>query len=212
MNRIIILGAPGSGKGTQAAKINERLGITAISTGDMFREAIAEGTSLGNEAKSFMDKGELVPDAIVIGMVKERLEKPDCAAGFLLDGFPRTIPQAVELSKVVDIDLVLEIKCDRDGIVKRLSGRRVHPASGRVYHVVNKPPKKEGLDDETGEPLVQRNDDMPETIANRLDVYERQTAKLVDHYKEMERPQLVTVSGDQEIDKVSEDIVAALES
>ena len=212
MNRIIILGAPGSGKGTQAARINERLGITTISTGNMFREASAEGTSLGNEAKSFMDKGELVPDAIVIGMVKERLEKPDCASGFLLDGFPRTIPQAMELSKVVDIDLVLEIKCDRNGIVKRLSGRRVHPASGRVYHVVNNPPKKNGIDDETGEQLVQRNDDMPETIENRLDVYESQTAKLVDHYKEMDSPRLVSVSGDQEIDEVTKDIVSALDN
>lgn len=212
MNRMILLGPPGSGKGTQAARISERLGISAISTGDMFREAIRDGTELGLEAKGYMDKGELVPDGVVIGMVKERIAKDDCAGGFLLDGFPRTIPQAEALDREVEMDVVLEIRCDRDTIVRRLTGRRVHPASGRVYHVDHNPPKSEGLDDETGEELIQRDDDKPETVENRLDVYEAQTAALVGHYRDHEGTRLVSVDGDRGIDEVTAEILSELQA
>lgn len=212
VKRIIIVGPPGCGKGTQSSLISDHFGIKAISTGDMFRQAIRDETELGMEAKSYMDKGALVPDATVIGMVQERLRQPDCANGFLLDGFPRTIPQAEELDKAIDIDLVLEIKCDRDAIVKRLTGRRVHPASGRVYHVDNHPPRQEGVDDETGEPLIQRDDDKPATVMHRLDVYDKQTAALTGHYQGKKDTKLVSVDGNQPIAKVSGDIVAALEA
>ena len=212
MNRIIFLGPPGSGKGTQATRISQHLGISAISTGEMFRDAIRKETLLGNKAKSYMDKGELVPDEVVTAMVIERIDKPDCKNGFLLDGFPRTMPQAEALDKVVEIDMVLEIRCDRDNVVRRLTGRRTHPASGRVYHIENNPPKVEGLDDETGEPLVQRDDDKPETVLNRLDIYDRQTSSLTRHYESVGKVRLVSVDGNRGIDEVFGDIIAALQS
>ena len=165
MMRIILLGPPGAGKGTQAQLISKEFGIPQVSTGDMLRAAIKAGTELGKQAKSVMDKGQLVSDELIINLVKERIAQPDCANGCIFDGFPRTIAQAEALSAAnVNIDFVVEISVPDDEIVKRLSGRRSHPASGRVYHVVYNPPKVEGLDDETGEPLIQRDDDKEETL------------------------------------------------
>ena len=182
--RIILLGAPGAGKGTQAQAIMDKYGVPQISTGDMLRAAVKEGTPLGLEAKKVMDAGQLVSDELIIGLVKERIAQPDCAKGFLFDGFPRTIPQAEALkAEGVQIDVVLEIAVDDEEIVKRLSGRRVHEASGRVYHTIYNPPKVEGMDDETGEALIQREDDQESTVRKRLDIYHSQTAPLVDYYK-----------------------------
>lgn len=184
--RIILLGAPGAGKGTQAQFICEKFGIPQISTGDMLRAAVKAGTPLGIKAKEVMDRGELVSDDIIIGLVKERITESDCAKGFLFDGFPRTIPQAEAMVDAgVDIDHVLEIYVEDEEIVNRLSGRRVHEASGRVYHVRFNPPKEEGKDDETGETLVQRDDDKEDTVRNRLSVYHDQTEPLVAFYKEL---------------------------
>lgn len=184
--RIILLGAPGAGKGTQAQFITERFGIPQISTGDMLRAARKAGTTLGKQADSYMSAGELVPDDLIIALVKERITEPDCARGFLLDGFPRTIPQAQALEDAgVDIDHVIEIDVPDEEIVKRLSGRRVHEGSGRVYHVEFNPPQQEGLDDITGEPLVQRVDDQEETVRTRLHVYQEQTRPLVAFYHEL---------------------------
>lgn len=182
--RIILLGAPGAGKGTQAQFICEKYGIPQISTGDMLRAAVKAGTPLGLQAKEVMDRGELVSDDIIIGLVKERIKEDDCQSGFLFDGFPRTIPQAEAMVDAgVDIDHVLEIYVEDDEIVSRLSGRRVHPGSGRIYHIKYNPPKEEGKDDETGEPLVQRDDDQEETVRNRLAIYHEQTEPLVNFYK-----------------------------
>ena len=181
--RLILLGAPGAGKGTQATFIKEKFGIPQISTGDMLRAAVKAGTPLGIEAKKVMDSGGLVSDEIIINLVKERLKESDCANGYLFDGFPRTIPQAEAMKKAgVKIDFVLEIDVPHDAIIDRMSGRRTHPASGRTYHVKFNPPKQEGIDDITGEPLVQRDDDKEETVKKRLDVYEKQTRPLVDYY------------------------------
>lgn len=181
--RLILLGAPGAGKGTQATFIKEKFGIPQISTGDMLRAAVKAGTPLGIEAKKVMDSGGLVSDEIIINLVKERLKESDCANGYLFDGFPRTIPQAEAMKEAgVKIDFVLEIDVPHDAIVDRMSGRRTHPASGRTYHVKFNPPKQEGIDDITGEPLVQRDDDKEETVKKRLDVYEKQTRPLVDYY------------------------------
>ncbi|WP_334120105.1 adenylate kinase [Limnobacter sp.] len=181
--RLILLGAPGAGKGTQATFIKEKFGIPQISTGDMLRAAVKAGTPLGIEAKKVMDSGGLVSDDIIINLVKERLKESDCANGYLFDGFPRTIPQAEAMKEAgVKIDFVLEIDVPHDAIVDRMSGRRTHPASGRTYHVKFNPPKQEGIDDITGEPLVQRDDDKEETVKKRLDVYEKQTRPLVDYY------------------------------
>jgi len=181
--RLILLGAPGAGKGTQAQFIREKYDIPQISTGDMLRAAVKAGTPLGIEAKKVMDAGGLVSDDIIIGLVKDRLTQPDCAAGYLFDGFPRTIPQAEAMKAAgVAIDYVLEIAVDDSEIVERMSGRRVHPASGRSYHVRFNPPKVEGVDDVTGEPLVQRDDDREETVKKRLEVYHAQTRPLVDFY------------------------------
>jgi adenylate kinase len=184
--RLILLGAPGAGKGTQAQYITEKYGIPQISTGDMLRAAVKAETELGLQAKEVMDAGGLVSDDIIIGLVKERIAEADCAKGFLFDGFPRTIPQAQAMVEAgVNIDHVVEIAVDDEEIVSRLSGRRVHPGSGRVYHVVYNPPQREGLDDETGEPLVQRDDDQEETVRKRLEVYHSQTSPLVDFYQNM---------------------------
>lgn len=180
---IILLGPPGAGKGTQAKFISSHCNIPQISTGDMLREAVAAGNELGKRVKAVMDQGGLVTDDIIIDLVKERITKPDCANGFLFDGFPRTIPQAEALVEAnIDIDCVIEIKVPDEEIVSRLSGRRVHPESGRVYHIDHHPPKVQGKDDETGEPLVQRDDDKEETVRERLRVYKEQTEPLVGFY------------------------------
>ncbi len=181
--RLILLGPPGAGKGTQAAFIAQKFGIPQISTGDMLRAAIKAGSALGLAAKNVMDAGQLVPDEIVIGLVRERLKAPDCARGYLFDGFPRTIPQAQALKEAgVAIDFVLEIDVPDDEIITRMGGRRVHLASGRTYHVKFNPPKVEGRDDASGEPLVQRDDDKEQTVRQRLEVYRAQTRPLVEYY------------------------------
>ena len=182
--RLILLGAPGVGKGTQAQFITEAYGIPQISTGDMLRQAIAAETPLGLEVKGVMDRGELVTDEIIVNLVKERLAQPDCEKGFLFDGFPRTIPQAEAVEKAgIALDHVVEVQADEAEIIRRLSGRRVHPGSGRTYHTVYQPPQQEGIDDETGEALVQRDDDQEETVRERLRVYQEQTAPLVSFYQ-----------------------------
>ncbi len=181
--RVILLGGPGAGKGTQANYIKERYGIPQISTGDMLRAHVKAGTELGKQAKKIMDEGGLVSDDIIMGMVKERIQEEDCKNGFLFDGFPRTVPQAEALKAAgVPIDAVVEIDVPDEEIIKRMSGRRVHLASGRTYHVVFNPPKEEGKDDVTGEPLIQREDDQEETVRQRLKVYHEQTEPLVDFY------------------------------
>ena len=184
--RLILLGAPGAGKGTQAQFITEKFGIPQISTGDMLRAAVKAETELGLKAKAVMDAGGLVSDDIIIGLVKERIKQDDCQHGFLFDGFPRTIPQAEAMvSAGVAIDHVVEIAVEDEAIVARLSGRRVHPGSGRVYHIQYNPPKQENLDDETGEQLVQREDDHEDTVRKRLEVYHSQTAPLINFYQSM---------------------------
>jgi len=181
--RLILLGPPGAGKGTQAACITQKFGIPQISTGDMLRAAVKAGTPLGVAAKKVMDAGQLVSDEIIIGLVKERLKQPDCARGYLFDGFPRTIPQAEALKAAqVGLDFVLEIDVPDEEIIVRMSGRRTHAPSGRTYHVKFNPPKVEGRDDPTGEPLVQRDDDREETVRKRLEVYRAQTRPLVEYY------------------------------
>src|SRR6187397_161601 len=181
--RLILLGGPGAGKGTQAAFITQRYGIPQVSTGDMLRAAVKAGTPLGLAAKQVMDRGDLVSDEIIIGLVKERIKAPDCARGFLFDGFPRTIPQAEAMRAAsVPIEHVVEVAVPDSTIIERMSGRRVHVASGRTYHVKFNPPKKDMVDDVTGEPLVLRKDDEEATVRNRLDVYHKQTEPLVEYY------------------------------
>ena len=181
--RLILMGAPGAGKGTQASFLCQKYGIPQISTGDMLRAAVKAGTPLGQQAKAIMDSGGLVSDELIINLVKERIIQPDCVQGFLFDGFPRTIPQADAMKAGgVKIDYVLEIDVPFDAIIERMSGRRSHPASGRTYHVKFNAPKVDGLDDVTGEPLVQRDDDKEDTVRKRLDVYSAQTRPLVDYY------------------------------
>jgi len=212
--RLILLGAPGAGKGTQARFIIEKFGIPQISTGDMLRAAVKAKTELGLAAKKVMDAGGLVSDDIIIGLVKDRIEAPDCAGGFLFDGFPRTIPQAESMVAVgVDIDHVVEIAVDDEEIVQRLSGRRVHPASGRVYHVLHNPPQREGVDDETGEALVQRDDDKEDTVRKRLDVYQQQTRPLVNFYRSMAGPRAPAchlVEGVGSVEDIRAKVFAAL--
>ena len=212
--RIILLGAPGAGKGTQAQFIMEKYGIPQISTGDMLRAAVKAGTPLGLEAKKVMDAGQLVSDDLIIGLVKERIAQDDCANGFLLDGFPRTIPQAdAMVANGIKIDHVIEIDVPDEEIVKRMSGRRVHPGSGRVYHVVFNPPKVEGKDDVTGEDLVIRPDDEETTVRKRLTIYHEQTEPLVAYYGKMAESNEVKYSkfdGTQAVAAVSEAIVTAL--
>jgi adenylate kinase len=205
--RIILLGAPGAGKGTQAQFLCEQFGIPQISTGDMLRAAVAAGTELGRQAKSIMDSGGLVSDDIIIGLVKDRLEQPDCAPGCLFDGFPRTIPQAQAMVDAdITVDHVVEIAVDDEEIVGRLSGRRVHPASGRVYHILHNPPAVEGVDDVSGEALIQRDDDREETVRKRLDVYQQQTRPLVDFYSALEGPQYHRINGVGDVTAISAQI------
>ena len=215
--RVILLGAPGAGKGTQAQFIKEEFSIPQISTGDMLRAAVKAGTPLGLEAKKVMDAGGLVSDDIILGLVKERITEDDCANGFLFDGFPRTIPQAQALvEQGVDIDFVVEIDVDDEEIIERLSGRRVHPSSGRVYHVKYNPPKEDGKDDETGEELVQRDDDKEETVRKRLEVYQSQTRPLVDFYQDLAKkddakaPRYVRVAGVGSVDDIRNRVLGAL--
>jgi adenylate kinase len=213
MMGIILLGAPGAGKGTQAAYIIKEFGIPQISTGDMLRKAISEGTELGLKAKDIMDKGQLVSDDIVIGLVKERLKEPDCKNGYLFDGFPRTIAQADSLKQAgVKIDYVIEINVPFAEIVTRLSGRRVHAGSGRTYHVVYNPPKVMHKDDVTGEPLIQRDDDKEETIRNRLDVYAKQTAPLINYYSKEINAQYIKIDGTKDVDIIRQQIFDKLKA
>ena len=215
--RLILLGGPGAGKGTQAGFITQRYNIPQISTGDMLRAAVKAGTPLGKEAKKIMDKGALVSDDIIIGLVKERIQQDDCQKGFLFDGFPRTIPQAAAVADALaDIDSVVEIVVPDELIVERMSGRRVHMSSGRTYHVKNNPPKVANKDDVTGEPLVQRDDDREETVKKRLDVYRQQTRPLVDYYGrwaaagEPAAPKYRRISGLGPVDEIRERVLAAL--
>lgn len=215
--KLILLGAPGAGKGTQAKFICEKFGIPQISTGDMLRAAVKAGTPLGVEAKKVMDAGGLVSDDIIIGLVKERLKQDDCKAGYLFDGFPRTIPQADAMKSAgVGLDYVLEIDVADSEIIERMSGRRVHLASGRTYHVKFNPPKVEGHDDVTGEPLVQRDDDREETVKKRLSVYHSQTKPLVDYYAswaasgDAKAPKSRKVAGVGSVEAITAAVFAAL--
>ncbi len=215
--RLILLGAPGAGKGTQANLIKEKFNIPQISTGDMLRAAVKAGTPLGLAAKKVMDEGKLVSDDIIINLVKERIKEADCANGFLFDGFPRTIPQAQAMKDAgVPIDYVVEIDVADSEIVKRMSGRRVHPASGRTYHVVFNPPKVEGKDDITGEDLVQRPDDAEDTVLKRLNVYHEQTKPLVEYYSawaksgDANAPRVKHVPGVGSVDAIRDAVFKAL--
>jgi adenylate kinase len=215
--KLILLGGPGAGKGTQAAFITEKFGIPQISTGDMLRMAVKSGSPMGIEAKKVMDSGGLVSDDIILGLIVERLKQPDCAKGFLFDGFPRTIPQAEALrAQGVELDYVLEIDVSDDEIIRRMGGRRVHTGSGRTYHVVFNPPKVEGKDDVTGEPLIQRDDDKEETVKKRLAVYHNQTSPLIEYYSKWSdsgakgAPKHRKVSGVGSLDSIKAAVFAAL--
>jgi len=213
--KMILLGAPGAGKGTQAKFLTEAYGIPQISTGDMLRAAVKAGTEVGLKAKAVMDSGALVTDDIIIALVKDRIAQEDCKGGFLFDGFPRTIPQAEAMRDVgVDIDVVLEIDVPDDEIVRRLSGRRVHLDSGRVYHIDFNPPEKEGVDNETGEPLIQRDDDKEDTVRKRLSVYHEQTKPLVNFYQTMEKEtgnvRFIRIDGTRGIQDIVDDIKQSL--
>ncbi len=215
--KVILLGGPGAGKGTQAGFIKDQYNIPQISTGDMLRAAVKAGTPLGVEAKKVMDAGGLVSDDIILGLVKERIQEPDCANGFLFDGFPRTLAQADALkNQGVDIDAVVEIAVDDNEIIRRMSGRRVHLASGRTYHVVFNPPKVAGKDDETGEDLIQRDDDQEETVRKRLEVYHSQTAPLIHYYTDWaasgdsRAPRYIKVEGIGSVDAIRDKVFAAL--
>lgn len=217
--RLILLGAPGAGKGTQAAFICQKYGIPQISTGDMLRAAVKAGTPLGLEAKAVMDAGQLVSDDLIINLVKERITQSDCAQGFLFDGFPRTIPQAEAMKAAgVKLDYVLEIDVPFDAIIERMSGRRSHPGSGRTYHVKFNPPKVEGHDDITGEALVQRDDDKEETVKKRLDVYSAQTRPLVDYYSNWAQadaasaPKYRAIAGTGSVEEITQRALSALAS
>jgi adenylate kinase len=217
--RLILLGGPGAGKGTQANYIKENYQIPQISTGDMLRAAVKAGTELGLKAKEYMDSGGLVPDDVIIGLVKERIKEADCEKGFLFDGFPRTIPQADAMKEAgVPIDAVVDIDVPDDEIIKRMSGRRVHLASGRTYHVIFNVPKVEGKDDVTGEPLIQRDDDKEETVRKRLEVYHNQTEPLIDYYKSWESsgeagaPQYIRIAGVGKVEEIRDQIFTALDN
>ncbi|MGO3890294.1 MAG: adenylate kinase [Paenalcaligenes sp.] len=217
--RLILLGPPGAGKGTQATFITQEFSIPQISTGDMLRAAVKAQTPLGLEAKAVMDAGKLVSDDIIIGLVQDRLTQEDCASGYLFDGFPRTIPQADALKNAgVSLDYVIEIDVPSEDIIERISGRRVHPASGRSYHVRFNPPKTEGVDDVTGETLIQRDDDCEETVRHRLEVYANQTRPLVDYYSswansgDAKAPKYRKISGVGTVEEIKARILAALNS
>lgn len=216
--RLILLGGPGAGKGTQACFLTQRYSIPQISTGDMLRAAVKAQTTLGIEAKKVMDAGDLVSDEIIIGLVKERIKERDCANGFLFDGFPRTIAQADALKEAgVHLDAVVEIDVDNDEIIKRMSGRRIHEPSGRSYHLQHCPPKVEGKDDVTGEPLIQRKDDEEETVRYRLDVYEKQTAPLKQYYSEWannadaDAPAYIKLNGIGTVETIRDTLFAELD-
>jgi adenylate kinase len=217
--RLILLGGPGAGKGTQANLIKENYQIPQISTGDMLRAALKEGTELGLKAKEYMDAGKLVPDDVIIGLVKERIKEPDCEKGFLFDGFPRTIPQADALKEAaVPVEAVVDINVPDGEIIKRMGGRRVHLASGRTYHIIFNPPKEEGKDDVSGEPLIQRDDDQEETVRKRLDVYHAQTEPLIDYYKDWGKsgesvaPKYIRIEGVGKVEEIRNQIYAALDN
>jgi adenylate kinase len=216
--RLILLGGPGAGKGTQANFIKENYQIPQISTGDMLRAAVKAGTELGRKAKEYMDSGGLVPDDVIIGLVKERIKESDCEKGFLFDGFPRTIPQADAMKEAgVPIDAVVDINVPDEEIIKRMGGRRAHLASGRTYHIIFNPPKEEGKDDVTGEPLVQRDDDKEATVRKRLEVYHDQTEPLIDYYKNWQSagqagaPQYVRIEGVGKVEEIRDLIYSALD-
>ena len=215
--RLILLGGPGAGKGTQANFIKDKYQIPQISTGDMLRAAIKAGTELGKKAKGYMDSGGLVPDEVIIGLVKERIEEADCQKGFLFDGFPRTIPQADAMKDAeVSIDAVVDINVPDAEIIKRMSGRRVHLASGRTYHITFNPPKEAGQDDVTVEALIQSDDDQEETVRNRIDVYHAQTEPLIDYYKSWESsgesaaPKYIRIEGVGKVEEIRDQIYSAL--
>lgn len=214
--KLILLGAPGAGKGTQAAFITKHYAIPQISTGDMLRAAVREGSPLGVEAKKIMDAGGLVSDDIILGLVKERLRQDDCANGYLLDGFPRTIAQAEGMKELgIDVEYVVEISVDDEEIVERMEGRRCHPASGRVYHIRHNPPKEEGKDDITGEPLIQRADDKEATVRKRLQVYHEQTSPLIDYYSGQvgdKAPRYIRVAGTGSVAEIRERILSGLDA
>jgi len=216
--RLILLGPPGAGKGTQAKMICEKYGIPQISTGDMLRAAVSAETPLGIEAKKVMDAGELVSDDLILQLVKDRISENDCTSGYLLDGFPRTIAQAEGMKKLgIDVDFVVELQVNDEEIIERMGGRRIHPASGRVYHVKFNPPKIENQDDETGEALIQRDDDAEDTVRKRLDIYHEQTAPLIDYYSTNKDESLETdpvyirTSGSGELTVISEAIFSLLQ-
>src|SRR5712691_3633417 len=215
--KLILLGPPGAGKGTQAAFIRDKFGIPQISTGDMLRAAVKAGTPLGKAANKVMEAGQLVSDDVIIGLVRERLKEPDCRNGYLFDGFPRTIPQGEAMRESgVDLDFVLEIDVDEDEVIQRMSGRRVHPGSGRVYHVKFNPPRVVGKDDVTGEPLIQRDDDREETVRKRIEVYRKQTRPLVDYYSswagqgDARAPKYRKISGVGSVAEIRDRVLAAL--
>lgn len=216
--KLILLGPPGAGKGTQAKAICEKYSIPQISTGDMLRAAVRAETSLGIEAKKVMDTGELVSDDLILQLVRDRISEDDCASGYLLDGFPRTIAQAEGMKKLgIGVDFVVELQVVDAEIIERISGRRIHLASGRVYHVKFNPPKTENLDDESGEPLIQRDDDTEQTVRKRLQVYHEQTAPLIDYYSDNEDknsdddPVLVRVNGSGDLNEISKNIFGLLQ-
>lgn len=212
--KILMLGPPGAGKGTQAQFVCDHLGIPQISTGDMLRSAIQQGNELGQKVQGIMDRGELVDDETIIALVKQRIQADDCHNGFLLDGFPRTIPQAKACQEHgITLDYVIEIKVPDEVIIERLCGRRIHPASGRTYHVTHSPPKVSGVDDETGESLIQRDDDQEEVVRHRLQVYREQTAPLVEFYRHLDtvgKTNYIQVNGDQDLEQVKQAILASL--
>ncbi len=215
--KIILLGGPGAGKGTQANYIKDKYNIPQISTGDMLRAAVKAGTPLGIEAKKVMDSGGLVSDDIILGLIDERIQEDDCANGFLFDGFPRTLEQAEALKLKVAVDAVVEIDVDDNEIIKRMSGRRVHVASGRTYHIVFNPPQIEGKDDETGEDLIQRDDDQEETVKKRLDVYHEQTEPLIEYYSNWAdsgaegAPKYIKINGIGQVEEIRDQIFQQLD-